>query len=490
MIPRLRQDQRQARKSVCHASPPNGVSTDIQPIQGDEGVSMRFIACVFALWASAFAVFASESELDTTFGVSGKVTLLYDVGGSFTDRIVKILRYPDNFGGKYVAVGTASIGGGAIGIALARFNASGSLDTTFGINGKVVKDACMSEVTHAAFDSNFRIVVVGTSPCSGNATTDVGVIRFTATGADDTAFAGDGGLALKYTPDFDGNDNGGAVLVLSDDSLLIGGSKNNAAWIQRVSSTGVVSALPAVQTGAVAFPIRVVDVLPGQANSSFWLLEEVGQTSNTPGSIWKINNATLGDDTTFAPNGLVTILVSASSGSCGSGGDHVLSSLVRIATRIYAFGFTDGASGGETFMWGTGENTGSNRFYRCLESGGNRVNMTTLAAVPSSDAGGSVYLAGSSGSPENFALMRVVHTDAGLTSFTPDPTFNGGVPVTVAFSHGAGQQPQSEAFSLVRHGNKSVLAGLRVFNFASGDFDFAMARFGTDPPDVFANGFE
>lgn len=451
---------------------------------------MRFVVSVLFLLSWAFGALAAESDLDLTFGTSGKVTLPYDVAGTLTDRIVKVLRYPDNFGGKYVAVGTASIAGGGIGIALARFNSDGSLDTTFGINGKVVKDACMSEVTHAAFDSNFRIVVVGTSPCSGNATTDVGVIRFTATGADDTAFAGDGGLAFKYTPDSDGNDKGGAVLVLSDDSLLIGGSKNAAAWVQRVSSTGVVSALPAVQTNSSAFPRRVVDVLPGQANSSFWLYEEVGQTSISPGGIWKINNATLGNDTAFATDGDALITVSGGSGSCGTGPDHALSALVRFGTRIYAFGFTKGASGGETFMWGAGENDGSNRTYRCLETSGNRVNMTTMAVSPSSDAGGSIYLAGSAGSPENFALLRVVHTDAALRSFTPDLTFNNGLPVTVNFSAGSGQTPQSDAFSLVRHGNKSVLAGLRVYNLASGDFDFAMARFGTDPPEVFANGFE
>ena len=43
---------------------------------------------------------------------------------------------------------------------------------------------------------------------------------------------------------------------------------------------------------------------------------------------------------------------------------------------------------------------------------------------------------------------------------------------------------------MVRHGSKTLLAGLRVFNLASGDFDFALARFGTDNPEIFKNGFE
>ena len=116
------------------------------------------------------------------------------------------------------------------------------------------------------------------------------------------------------------------------------------------------------------------------------------------------------------------------------------------------------------------------------------VNFTTFAAVGSGDAGGSIYLAGSCGVPENFCLWRTVRADASSTSFIPDSSFNGGVPVTVSFSAQTGRSPQSDAFSMVRHGNKTVLAGLRVYNGATGDFDFALARFGTDI--IFANGFE
>jgi hypothetical protein len=43
---------------------------------------------------------------------------------------------------------------------------------------------------------------------------------------------------------------------------------------------------------------------------------------------------------------------------------------------------------------------------------------------------------------------------------------------------------------MVRHGDKTVLAGLRVYNLASGDFDFALARFGTVSDRIFAHGFE
>ncbi len=447
------------------------------------------ILLVVLLFASGLLQ-AAEWDLDTSFGVGGKQTQPFDAGGTLTDRIVKVLRYPDSLGGKYVAVGSASLPGSGIGIALVRFNGDGTIDNSFGAsgNGRVLKDACMSKVTNAAFDSNFRIIVVGTTTCSGNATTDAAVVRFTAFGADDTSFAGDGGLALKFRPSGDGNDEAGSVLVLSDDSLLIGGSLGTSAWVQKVSVAGVPSTLPAAQTNSGAVQRNVVDVLPGPFNSSYWLISE-STIVNTPGTIWKMNNATLGNDTTFSTTGEQLIVVSGSSASCGPGSQHKPSALVRFGTRIYAFGYTD-ATVSRSFMMGMGETDGSVRVYRCLESGATPVNFTTLAAVGSSDAGGSVYLAGSCGAPENFCLWRVILSDASSTAFVPDPSFNGGVPVSVSFAAGSGQAPQSGAYSMVRHGTKTVLAGLRVFNLASGDFDFALARFGTDNPNIFQSGFE
>ena len=453
---------------------------------------MQIFTAALAICVAAFSgvIYAAEWDLDPSFGNQGRQTVPFDAGGTNTDRIVKILRYPDSLNGLYVAVGSASLANGGTGIALTRFLANGAIDASFGTNGKVLKDACMTEVANAAFDSFYRIVVVGTTSCSGNATTDAAVVRFTAQGADDTSFAGDGGMGIKFRPAFDVNDRGGAVLVLADDSLLVGGNADgNSAYVQKVSASGVVSALSPAQNSPVAYVRKIVDVLPGPFNSSYWLVSNVGQASNNPGNIWKLNNATLGNDTTFSSFGGEALMVVPVTGTCGADAVHELSTLVRFGTRIYAFGFTTSAIS-NSFAVGVGETDGSDRVYRCLAQSGVAVNFTALAAVGSSDANGSIYLAGSCGAPENFCLWRTVRADAGSTSFIPDTSFNGGAPVSVSFSAGVGQAPQSDAFSMVRHGNKTVLAGLRVFNLASSDFDFALARFGTDNPNIFANGFE
>ena len=55
---------------------------------------MRFLLLILFLLTPL--VQAAEWDLDTTFGVGGRQTLAFDAGGTLTDRIVKILRYPDS----------------------------------------------------------------------------------------------------------------------------------------------------------------------------------------------------------------------------------------------------------------------------------------------------------------------------------------------------------------------------------------------------------
>jgi hypothetical protein len=71
----------------------------------------------------------SGNGLDPTFGTGGEVNTSF--GGN--DAAAKVLVQPN---GKIVAVGTIT-SGGVSSFALARYNSDGSLETTFGTNGKV-----------------------------------------------------------------------------------------------------------------------------------------------------------------------------------------------------------------------------------------------------------------------------------------------------------------------------------------------------------------
>src|SRR5439155_909088 len=76
------------------------------------------------------ARYNAAGSLDTSFGTGGKVTTAI---GSTDDEVLALVLQPD---GKLVAAGfTASAGNTAF--ALVRYNADGSLDTSFGTGGKV-----------------------------------------------------------------------------------------------------------------------------------------------------------------------------------------------------------------------------------------------------------------------------------------------------------------------------------------------------------------
>lgn len=104
--------------------------------------SLRFHAIALCVLVAASAggwpgrAAAAPGDLDPTFGTGGKV--LTDIGGPgvLSDIAFALVRQPD---GKLVAAGTAWNGTDED-FALVRYNADGSLDTTFGGTGIVLTD--------------------------------------------------------------------------------------------------------------------------------------------------------------------------------------------------------------------------------------------------------------------------------------------------------------------------------------------------------------
>src|SRR5262249_2807687 len=96
------------------------------------------------------SVRADVGDLDGSFGVGGKVTTDFSGG---RDEANALAIQPD---GKIVAAGTANGD-----FALARYNVDGTLDATFGSNGKVITDFGWAEDVASAMAilSNGKIVV-------------------------------------------------------------------------------------------------------------------------------------------------------------------------------------------------------------------------------------------------------------------------------------------------------------------------------------------
>src|SRR5262249_19244438 len=138
--------------------------------------------------------------------------------------------------GRFVLAGlTFNLGSGHVGsISLARFNANGTPDTTFGNKGTVVTSIAavrdMSFRDHAvsvALDDNGRLVVSGRTPQS--ATGDRGdflVARLNANGSLDTTFgaAGTGVATTDLKSGGSGYDVAQGLTLQADGKIVVAGA--------------------------------------------------------------------------------------------------------------------------------------------------------------------------------------------------------------------------------------------------------------------------
>ncbi|MFN9880044.1 MAG: calcium-binding protein, partial [Planctomycetota bacterium] len=153
----------------------------------------------------ALVRYNANGSLDTSFGTGGKVTT--PVGTSW-DEGRSVTVQPD---GKIVVAGLARIGS-TDDFALVRFNADGSLDTSFGTGGMVTTAIGTSAVSAfgLTIQPDGKIVVAGYATISG--TNDFALVRYNADGSLDARFdlAGTLGGSVSYT------ENGSPVVLDSD----------------------------------------------------------------------------------------------------------------------------------------------------------------------------------------------------------------------------------------------------------------------------------
>jgi len=126
---------------------------------------------------------AAPGELDITFGVNGKVTT--SIGTNFRALANAVAFQAD---GKIVAAGYSLIGTDPNtsnnDFAVVRYNADGSLDTTFGSGGIVTTPIGIGNDTafSAAIQSDGKIVVVGTTSDPNTSTSAFAIVRYNTNG--------------------------------------------------------------------------------------------------------------------------------------------------------------------------------------------------------------------------------------------------------------------------------------------------------------------
>ena len=171
----------------------------------------------------ALARYNSDGSLDSTFGSGGKVTTSIGILSLASDVIIQ----PD---GKIIAGGHGTSGDGNVGIdlALARYNADGSLDTAFGVGGIVTLDIDGSNdnVRGLALQRDGKIVAAGGATVGHRPDIDFVVARFNTDGSVDPSFGTNG----KVTTDFAGKntdedlDTAYAVAIQSDGKIVAAGT--------------------------------------------------------------------------------------------------------------------------------------------------------------------------------------------------------------------------------------------------------------------------
>jgi uncharacterized delta-60 repeat protein len=202
-----------------------------------------------AFWGKAFlaARYNPDGSPDTSFGSGGKATTEFGsepYGALAVDVVVQR-------DGKIVSVGWVGLGN-ARGTVV-RYNADGSLDTSFSDGGKLVLDEPAEGGDFAAVvqDSRGRILAAGTA---GGPSLDFELVRLTQNGALDKGF-GAGGIVRT---NFGGSSNdvaSGLTLQHDGKMILVGGSDAKVALARYLPTYCLV---PNVKGKPVAAAKRVI----------------------------------------------------------------------------------------------------------------------------------------------------------------------------------------------------------------------------------------
>jgi uncharacterized delta-60 repeat protein len=177
----------------------------------------------------ALVRYTPDGRLDRGFGSGGIITTDFGSGEAGArpalDRAGGVAVQPD---GRIVVGGSTR--GDHQAFAIARYNADGSLDSTFGVGGKAQIPAAAPQVYAVIVQPAGDLVLAGTAgSLSGSSTAPFALARFRADGRPDLAFGSDG----LVTASFEGSRSGArAAASQPDGKLLIGGAQFGAPSAQ------------------------------------------------------------------------------------------------------------------------------------------------------------------------------------------------------------------------------------------------------------------
>jgi uncharacterized delta-60 repeat protein len=167
----------------------------------------------------ALARYKLDGTLDPSFGEDGKVKTTFAGGSDAGARAVAI-----QADGKIVAAGYTLVGDARF--ALARYNIDGSLDSSFGGDGKVITrfaEGSSDSAGAVAIQADGQIVVAGSSHIPGVSTPRFALARYNPDGDLDPSFGGggDGKVTTQFAEER--NDYASAVAIQADGQIVAAG---------------------------------------------------------------------------------------------------------------------------------------------------------------------------------------------------------------------------------------------------------------------------
>jgi uncharacterized delta-60 repeat protein len=231
-----------------------------------------------------FAIYRLDTvgSLDSTFGVNGRV--IRDIGTDH-DRIFGIALQDD---GKIVAGGTTINSTSQYGnFALTRYNTNGTIDSTYGTNGIVITQMQdSSNLADLVIQPDNKIVAVGSTTMLPNQDNAIVIARYDTTGTPDPTL-GMGGVVVTQINSQDQSLQ--AVLVQPDGKIVAAGMTYNTNEAQ--DDGLVIRLIPHPALGVLDFSDtpNALNVYPNPITESATLTYTLQQRETISIHLWDMN---------------------------------------------------------------------------------------------------------------------------------------------------------------------------------------------------------
>lgn len=195
------------------------------------------IAALITILLPPSAALPAAGEPDRGFGLEGSVVT--DLQGLSNDRCLELLVQPDR---KLVCVGQSTREGSEqADVAIVRYLPTGQLDQTFGSHGITLFDSGLGlgDVPGSAvLDRNGRIVIAGVVDVAGRDRQDFLVARFDADGSLDPSFGSRGFVTTDVGSGSPDVDWGYGIALQRDGKIVVAGQTDRLAVLLRYTPTG------------------------------------------------------------------------------------------------------------------------------------------------------------------------------------------------------------------------------------------------------------